>query len=173
MKLVEIKENPNIKLPKYKGFKLSVSYPNHPLLGLDIKLEKPDKNNLFEFHVSLGIHDKQFNAYMIKTSYYTSSVYSKHFYVENTVEDVMNWIKEILLDFYNVCKIVQPERLSEEDTQRYYIEANYGHGDSGEVERDLTKKQALKLFNDLIGGDFRIFQQAYDYDHPIYSIYKH
>jgi hypothetical protein len=52
----------------------------------------------------------------------------------------------------------------------YYIESDFGYGDSSIIKSHMTEEEALEMFNYLTGGDFENFDNAYYYDHPIYDI---
>jgi len=56
------------------------------------------------------------------------------------------------------------------ETKLYYIKSDCGYGDSSVIESNLTKVEALNLFNKQINGDFKTFESAYNYDHPVYEI---
>lgn len=60
--------------------------------------------------------------------------------------------------------------MSVQQPKLYYIEANFGYGDSGRIAENLNEKEALKIFNKEINGDFTSFKKAFEYDHPIYEI---
>ena len=46
---------------------------------------------------------------------------------------------------------------------KYYIEVNYGYGDVGITESNLSKSQAIKKFNENIRGDFRTILECLNY----------
>lgn len=54
--------------------------------------------------------------------------------------------------------------------RRYYVVNDFGWGDKSIVESNLTREEALKLFNKEINGDFEDFNLAYQYEHPITEI---
>lgn len=54
--------------------------------------------------------------------------------------------------------------------RRYYVVNDFGYGDKAVVETNLTEKEALKIFNREINGDFKDFNLAYQYEHPITEI---
>lgn len=66
-------------------------------------------------------------------------------------------------DTNNMSKSVQQPKL-------YYVESNFGYGDSSRIAENLDEKEALKIFNKEINGDFTSFRKAFEYDHPIYEI---
>lgn len=82
---------------------------------------------------------------------------------KNKVDEKVQRLDVEELDTNNTSTSVQQPKI-------YYVESNFGYGDSARIAENLNEKEALKIFNKEINGDFTSFKKAFEYDHPIYEI---